>query len=127
MVVFIDGLNEFYYPKDEPRFTARFELFLEGWEFLKKIPLVRVLLPVDRDRSASNLTTIKDLLRQINKEERPEDQDDYYDNPTVIEEVIYRYRQNKRMIDAVSTLYNIKAAFVWQPIAWYGAPPRLRR
>lgn len=121
MAIFIDGLNEFYYTGDDPRFSRRLELMNESWEMLKKIPMVRVFLPPGRV-SRGEFGRVWDLVRLIQTEERlpAANGEETFNDPAILNRIIRRYLHNKRIIGSVSAAYNVKAIFAWQPIPVYG-------
>jgi hypothetical protein len=43
-----------------------------------------------------------------------------YDDRPVLEAVIARYLNNKKMIEAISAAFNVEPVFVWQPVPTYG-------
>ena len=117
MAMFIDGLNEFFYYENEGTAVSKtFEKLLAGhirqlWfkELRKKSPAIQTFRNIRK--------TVKDALfeRDLGKtKERHRDS-----HPIKLMRCIERYTVNKRMIEAVSSSFNIKSIFVWQPVPTY--------
>lgn len=113
LAIFIDGLNDFYYHDDQPRFAERFKLLFEGQlekqptllDWCARLPMVRAARSLRPSPSPA-------------VEHRPL-ADESYKNQAVLMRVIERYTKSKRMIEAVAAAHGIKAVFVWQPISLY--------
>lgn len=115
IAVFIDGLNEFYYDKDEPEYSgalsALFKSPSEASELALALRGVAAALPIVK--LASRLTRGKQprggVAQQVAgpaAEER-------------VERAIARYIENKRLIEAVAREYGVVPLFVWQPVPTY--------
>jgi len=111
MVIFLDGLNDFYYNEDIPLFTKNFELFTSGGfdGFFNLLRKGIVELPIFQ------------LYRHLINKSKKDRPDDFtkYQNKEVVDQVIKRYLLNKKLIEAVADSFNIKTLFVWQPVPTY--------
>jgi hypothetical protein len=110
VAVFIDGLNDFYHYDDRPLYTDRFADYVGGntpkVSRLAKLPVARLFRQVAGDDKAGNIM--------------PADQaGPAFDDSKVLDGVISRYLENRRMIEAVAASYNVKTLFVWQPVPTY--------
>lgn len=105
MAIFMDGMNDFYYKDDKPKYTERLEGFIggKGPSFISRIPFVK------------NFVETRDVLPKTLNRQIPNTGGNPYDDLVVIRRVIERYLTNKKMIEAVASSYDIKAIFVWQP------------
>lgn len=109
LAIFIDGLNDFYYATDEPKFTERLYRVLEGDESeprpsaFEKLPVWRAALWLE-GRVTGN-----------RRQEAVVPKIENYDDAEVIANVIARYRRNKKMIEAVASAFEVRAIFAWQP------------
>jgi len=113
LAIFIDGLNEFYF--NQPLFTKHLEQFqrfngepLGALKFygsmeIKKLPITRLA------------RFFGDLI--IKKEELSEKV--AYNDPSVINQLINRYLENKKIIEAAAAVYEVAPIFVWQPAPNY--------
>ena len=104
--VFIDGLNDFYYVKDEPLFTSRLRYYLDkGGSFLFKVPIVQLIYEI------KNSSKHEKHILQMSEDE--------FNNAEIIESVIKRYLENRKIIETLANLYKVKSVFVWQPVPTY--------
>lgn len=118
LAVFVDGLNDFYYPEDRPRFTEHLEAVVRGdYDALvpanhqagHKIPIVRAA---------------RGVLRRFSPErpplEKPWTPTAPAQDTADAERVIRRWAANRAIIDAVGREFAIPTLFVWQPVPTYG-------
>ncbi len=120
IAIFIDGLNDFVYPKNEPAYAEVFQKYFSGEltstkflasELVIRLPFVKLLqqqvLPLLKpsNNTPGNLSLKKD--------------------DEMIEKVIMRYIQNKKMIESISRENKISSIFVIQPIPVYKQNLRL--
>jgi hypothetical protein len=102
IVMFLDGLNDFYYKLNEPEFTAQFrELVDKGTtieSFIQATSFGRILRML-KDREVLNTTQSSDL--------------------GLIDLVLKRYLTNKTLIQTISEPFGVKPVFVWQPVPTY--------
>lgn len=112
-VIFIDGLNEFYHPKDDPTYSG----FLNGAmdnsfyaaqkKFFRELPIVnfarfcRDLIKKQFASTSSNTISATEA-----------------DEGTV-QTILSRYIANTRLIRAIAEQHGIKSFFVWQPVPEY--------
>jgi hypothetical protein len=108
--VFIDGLNDFYHYDGRPLYTDMFIDYV-GRDTPRDSPFAR--LPVAR--------LVRHLADGNKTEERVpvDDEGPGYDDKDVLDGVIARYLENKRMIESVAATYNVRTLFVWQPVPTY--------
>ncbi|MBU1047375.1 MAG: SGNH/GDSL hydrolase family protein [Candidatus Omnitrophica bacterium] len=121
IAIFIDGVNDFYHYNDEPLFTERLQVFIRGDKkepesklaVISKLPMarfariiLRILHPLPVDTTTITIATTN-LFPQS------------YDNQPLLEAVIDRYLQNKKLIEAVSDVFSVEPVFVWQPVPTY--------
>jgi hypothetical protein len=123
--VFIDGLNEFYDLGDMPGPDRALADVMDGKfppgpSVIKELPLVRATEFVGRG--------LRSALGRSVQARAPYDDwhtDAWKDalDPNIadpaIARVIARYRNSKRMIEAVGDAYHVPVAFVWQPVSAY--------
>ena len=120
MVLFIDGLNDAYYVKDEPAFSDAFRDYMDSSpaqarDLLKqlfwKLPAARLI------RGAI------DLFQQGNEPlpeiPQPLAGPKTYGKPNVLSSIIQRYNVNKRLIEASCRAFGITSVFVWQAVPTY--------
>lgn len=117
IAMFIDGMNEFFYYDDEgTAVSGSFEKYLAGdiqklWfkDLKKKSPVIKTFRNVRKTIKGAlfkgNLTKQKERYR-------------YYDQ-SKLARCIERYTVNKKMIEAVSSFFDTKSIFVWQPVPTY--------
>ena len=114
LVVFLDGLNEFYWPEDPPPLTVHWtervqEAFAHPFRAaLGNLPLMRL---ISAWRSRGGIATFgrEDSVRQ---------------SPVVaqrkIDRVLERYLGTKAAIEARAAAAHVPVAMVWQPVPTYG-------
>lgn len=100
MVIFIDGLNEYYMRSGEPAFTSNLQLFMNGsvlpQYLVERLPLMRVV---------NHLIPIRIGVGAESKVKR--------------EHVEERYFMSVRMTEAMADAFGIKAYFFIQPVPSY--------
>ncbi len=117
VAVFVDGLNDFYYHSDRPLYTRRFQSFVDAEEkkeslelsLLKKLPMTK-LAKFLKDRVSKNLTK---------KDKEKDFDEDIYNDKFLIDNIVNRYLNNKKLIEAISAAYDVSPVFVWQPVPTY--------
>ena len=123
MAIFVDGLNDFYFVRDQALFTDRFnELFADLTapprlpRFILQLPMARAVqaarrrldkLGADRVPNSAQAAVAADELEWL------------YNDAPVLERVINTYLANKKLIEAVSAAHKVEAVFVWQPVPTY--------
>jgi len=119
VAIFIDGVNEFFYPGDEPVFSRMLQECgkrrahedagpLEAWRrALMQLPVGKVLQP--------KAPPIHHRGPDLSSEDGTEPPTD----PQMIEHIVDRYATNKRIIDGVASVFGVKTVFVWQPTPVY--------
>jgi len=116
MAIFIDGLNDFYSNTDTPMFTDWFEECARARNSPKPAPLPVERLPL---YEPARWLKHKLIAKGGNVNAAPLDEARFQDEG-VVSGVIGRYRQNKKIVEAVAGAYNVRTVFVWQPIPTYG-------
>ena len=103
VVLFIDGLNEFYQANDEPFYTEKLKNYFKGKEgFVLNIPIIR-LISEAKTRKANDIIDINN----------------YRYNPSEINTIIDRYLVNKKITELICKDFSIKSFFIWQPVPTY--------
>lgn len=116
--IFIDGLNDFLYHEDIPKYTDILSDCMEQKDSNSKairvagqIALVRalgaLLVPESAESKAKQVAELS-----------AEDEKVLHDS-VVIDRVIQHYIRNKRVIESIANGHGVKAIFVWQPIPAY--------
>ncbi len=95
-VVFIDGLNEFYHPNDEPQFSGQFMGLIN--QSLRE----RKGDPVDM----ADAVTKRIKSKAGSKEEKAA-------------RIVQLYLRNKTTIAGMAAAHGVRALFVWQPVPVY--------
>lgn len=108
LVIFIDGLNDFFFHTDEPAYTPRLREFVAGehespWR-ISQLPLSRVF------------TAARKWIRNFRSVPPVND----FNDLDIIDRVVGRYFSNMDMINAVAQAHGINTAFVWQPAPTFG-------
>jgi hypothetical protein len=123
LAIFIDGVNDFYYPTNTPQFTDRLSEFMDGFNqqtlrsagkhggFPNAFVNMLEALPAYRLWLVANPTLIDDANAAVF--EAPASFDDE------AKAVIDRWRTNQRMTRAVAEAFGIPLLFVWQPAPTY--------
>jgi hypothetical protein len=110
MVVFIDGLNDFFNYTGEPYYTNSISGFVRDANTKSMVgTFLRLTVPLQK-------LPIWRLASSFREE--PSDQQDYEDKK-VLMGVIERYIKNKSLIENLSRMYSVQSVFVWQPIPSY--------
>jgi len=123
MAIFLDGINDFCFDKDDLAFSERFSNALEGQDrgqahswlvpWLSGLPIGRAVEAAKR-----RLGMAKDSGPQgLSIDSRADDA--MYNDAAVIRHVIDRYLQNKKIIESTSGVYDVIPVFVWQPAPAY--------
>lgn len=112
MVIFIDGLNEFYRRDNEPVFTGQLKRLMHN-------PRVQQMV-LDRLPVTRFVRDIKQGVRQM----FPSAQHQQHEAATtkdaeVAGKVLANYKFNKKIIELIASSYGIPAFFVWQPTPSY--------
>ncbi len=117
LAIFVDGLNEFAFPGDKPFYSDEFNAFVElGYTGQDAKMIINNMLVdyLPAYRLGDAIKTYADKHNNFDKKlpyEKISDKD--------IARVISKYINNKKIIEAVATNYNIKTLFVWQPVPTY--------
>lgn len=104
LAVFIDGLNDFYHYDGKPKYTERFETYMNDRKriapVLMKLPVMKLISAMLGSNDESKETAL-------------------YTDRNILDEVIARYAVNKKIIEGVASSYGVKPLFVWQPVPTY--------
>ena len=125
LAIFIDGYNDFMFGhRDEPLFTSELESLVisnkKEISLLNNLPLTRLIAYLKRIAS----TTLEKKQEHKDGPRQPGSSNSREGNTpaslsSVITHVVNRYLTNKKLIEAVTTVYGVRSVFVWQPIAPY--------
>jgi hypothetical protein len=116
--IFVDGLNDFSLPDDNPFVAWRLQMALE--EMPSRLSQVLELFPLT--------TTARHALRLVTGAPRyapgftPLPEAGKYVNPERADRIIARWIRNMRLIEGMGQALGIATVFVWQPIASYEFP-----
>lgn len=105
LAVFIDGVNDSYFPDGEPEYTDRLRPFMAGT--LPPRPFAKVAMV----RAAH-------WLRERWTKPKPEPTANYAD-PLALQAIADRWVANKKMIQTIADRFGVKTVFVWQPSPTY--------
>jgi len=145
VAIFVDGLNDFFYNTNEPIFTTRFHEFVSNeplvqlrfHEFVSKGDAISKGDASDSVIGFISKTSIGRAVRKIKQSLSKSLQEDThtkrlaehtketlnnhdkYADPKVVDVVINRYLNNKKLIEAVSKAFGVTPIFVWQPVPTY--------
>jgi len=115
LVVFIDGLNDFYYVDDMPDFVEEIRKVMDGQYFrehrydgLWDLPLLTFI----RFHSPLGPTAVKSSPAK-RYPEQPEARQH------LAARVCQRYWANQKLIEAVASSHRVKTCFIWQPVPNY--------
>ena len=115
IVIFIDGLNDFFNYQDIPAMTKQlnyhnntFDYFVE--EMISKLPIIRAYNFASRH--TTNTLGKSPLEKEMNVDVQ-------------VPIILNTYLNNKRMINAISEEYNVKPFFVWQPVPFFNTDRNL--
>jgi lysophospholipase L1-like esterase len=134
VVVFMDGLNDFYFWNDEPAHTG---LMREAYTFLmegihprsldlalrtlvQRLPLTNILLPYYYHLIHTGQMPTAALAGAAYANENE------FADRSKIDPVIERYFRFKQMAEAVAQTFGVTPIFVWQPVPLYKYDPKLR-
>ena len=120
MAIFIDGMNEFVFPENEPYFANRLRDFVDRGgksKWISQLPMKRIARRIKQKiRYATNRREKRqkyDRRSIANREVR------YQNDHAQIASLIERYLNNKKLIEAVGTAFGVQSIFVWQPVPTY--------
>jgi hypothetical protein len=115
LALFLDGLNEFFYPRDEPAHSGRLRAAFDEDEpdlasalrrAARALPVLRLIGAPGPSRPGA----------AESDEGAPEGAGRGGAGP---ERVVARYLANKRLIAAAAREHGVTAVFVWQPVPMY--------
>ena len=131
-VIFVDGLNDFYFWQDQPAHTdmmrAAFKYFAtEDYRTLPstlrllvlRLPLTKVALRAINQANTGGMPTVSLVSPAFAAT-------NIADNPARIEAVIERYLRFRRMAESVATAFDVAPVFVWQPVPLHQYEAKLR-
>ncbi len=115
VAIFIDGLNEFSYPSDEPQFTPRLKALFGSVSSVRsvvswsKLPAIRAVKGLVRSVRAPSADTAQAPAARAGTDQAS----------AGVTSIVARYLANKKLIEAIARGYGVKAIFVWQPVPLY--------
>lgn len=106
IAIFVDGLNDFFNYKGEPKYTPSFRRQLDG--------------KPDWNRTVGRLPVVKLMHKIVSANGEGEKVLDVDPGDTaMLHGVIDRYFANRRIIRAIATAHGVNPLFVWQPVPGY--------
>ena len=121
MAIFLDGINDFAFDKDDLAFSERFSNALEGQDrgqvrfgllpWLSGLPIGRAVATAKRRLAKSSGPQALSIDSRTKNA--------VYNDAEVIQHIIDRYLQNKKIIESSSHAYDVIPVFVWQPTPTY--------
>jgi hypothetical protein len=114
MAIFVDGLNDLSLFDGTPDHTQELKSFMKEGDayptrqMIRRLPVVKAVASFTKSAE-----TKKSAMRESFKHSSSDQQS------KVLQNVLERYRANKRMIEAISREFNIVPVFVWQPVPVY--------
>jgi hypothetical protein len=115
VAIFIDGLNDFYYETGEPEFTNVFRQFMDGGAVTRADSSDGLFAQFPISRFFDSLRS----RTSLNRHQRPQPSHPLHDPSKNLAEIVNRYLQNKRLIEAGAVAYHVRPVFVWQPAPSY--------
>ena len=113
VAIFIDGLNDFLKDSGKPFFTDALGKMWDARESSGVVEGILSQLPIKRFSDS-----IKARIA-LNRQARATPNSESYDASKRLAEVLTLYAQNKHLIEAAARAYDVRPAFVWQPIPSY--------
>ncbi len=121
MAVFVDGLNDFYYEDDNPKF-ARLQKKLFEIETKSILSMLMRKMPV-HEAVESSRKYVRDKLFPPSETASDEETENDPRSDEISRKVVARYVQNVKMIEAIASIYDVKPLFFWQPVPTYKYNP----
>ena len=115
VAIFIDGNNDFHFHSGEPEFTAALRKFIDGTDSTHAGAIATILAQFPLKRLTDGIGARLSASRQHHGVTAATS----YDDSRKLTEIVNRYLQNKRVIEAVARAYHVREVFVWQPIPKY--------
>lgn len=116
VAIFIDGLNDFTVPDDEPFLSAEQRSFFDGYpgelRYVQKLPMARLARGI---RNRWNTWRQPDVTSPESEALFPL----RYDDRALLGTVIERFLKNKKITEAVAAAFDVTPIFVWQPVPTY--------
>jgi hypothetical protein len=115
LAIFVDGLNEFYFPDGGPLYATTFEQMMNGqwarehrYDDVKKLPAValanRWLRKPEEPRASR---------AGLESDHSPEE------IRSMADAACQRYLNNRRLTERIAAANGVKVCFVWQPVPTY--------
>jgi hypothetical protein len=118
LAIFIDGLNEFLYADDAPRFSEQLEQLFNGGlrdyrplGILGELPVIQKLEKLQR--------SVSRLAAGARRSGKPVPTQSEEQLKVLANRACEHYLNNLRLVEAVAERFQVKAAFVWQPVPAY--------
>jgi hypothetical protein len=123
MVMFIDGLNDFWHYDDEPVFSEQLSELMHS-PLKKRTLLAESFKHLPLSRLVDSFRYRYGLFKKRDQQEIPgTEKMDYNPDPSFIDSitdcVIERYLSNKKIIEGICANYDIIPVFIWQPVPLY--------
>jgi hypothetical protein len=116
MAVFIDGLNDCYYPDGAPQADPRLTQMMAGRAATPEAP--RLFSPLAVGRLAERLSPAgrAAAAEPVDPAAWPKE---LGDPRIVIDRLCLRYLKNKSLIERIAGTYPVEVWFIWQPVPTY--------
>ena len=111
-MIFIDGLNDFFYPSDPPIMTLS---WTKQTEERLAHPVLTALRTLPVVRLAASLSAKPVFIRVVDGATGTKGAA----GRRKVDAVIQRYAGNKRIIDAIGAAFGVPVLLVWQPVPLY--------
>lgn len=122
--IFIDGLNDFVFGDGTPQFTGTLAAFMSGdtgqqavawYARLPVFEMLRLFQGQNPNVSGASVVPTTGTNTPVQLLGDPA----VYNKQPYLDQVIERYLENKKMIQALGGLYGTRTLFVWQPVPTY--------
>jgi hypothetical protein len=105
VALFVDGLNDFFSHADEPYFNESFQQLFNDRSLARP-----ATIPLERLPLYQAVQRMKHVLMHTGAPLYTEDSQDRFNDPQLLDRVIARYRDNKKMIEALADAYQVLGA-----------------
>ncbi|MBI4964796.1 MAG: SGNH/GDSL hydrolase family protein [Desulfomonile tiedjei] len=115
MAIFIDGLNDLTLYDGEPARTGDLKKLMEEGEVpldrkvMRALPVVRAWEAISPWSESNKPTKLQESFRRASPDQRVK----------LLQNVVDRYRINKRITEAIAGEFQVVPVFVWQPVPVY--------
>lgn len=120
VALFLDGINDGAYIKDQPMFVKPMEEMFDRWDTLLDVPRAEalewrsLLAPLPVMRLARALTGARNPRQRVTEQQGSD-----YNLERATAAVLKRYPRNMALIEAAAQVHGVTPVFVWQPRPGY--------